>query len=115
MHKNKRRLLKEKGKNKWWKIIEWAIIIVVGLVIGAWVANWMNTLPFFQPHYAKPSEFGLQNGIPLLTGYCLGLVLMMVSGYLFMRRVDNGLPKDSQVAHQHIKVASDSRKKRFRR
>jgi hypothetical protein len=87
MHKNKRRLVKDNSKRR--QIIEWAVIIVFGLVIGAIGANWLNTLPVFQPHYASPGEMSLQNSMPLLVGYCLGLVAMIISGYLFMRRIDS--------------------------
>jgi H+/gluconate symporter-like permease len=111
MHKNKHR--KEKKKNKWLSIIEWGIVIAVGSVLGIMVSNWLNTLSFMQPHYAKPSELSFQNGLPILIGYCIGLVVTIIAGYILMKRMDdNGLQESASKPYQHKPLAQNSGQKR---
>ena len=83
MGKHKRELKKQE---KQWKVVEWILIIVVGLVIGYFVADWINTQPFAQPRHAKPGELSFQ--LPMLIAYLGGLVLMVISGFLYARRID---------------------------
>ena len=115
MHKNKRKKQQAKEKAIWKQVLEWGIIIAIGLIIGIVGANWLNQQSFMQPQYARPSDLSFQSGIPMLTAYCLCLVSLMVLGFFFARRIDSGLSKDTQVAHKYVKMAQDSRKTRLGR
>jgi uncharacterized membrane protein len=88
LHKNKRKKIAEE-KVQWKKEIFLSLgIIAVGITAAKFVVDWGKTLPFMQPHYARPGELSFSNGIWILVVYCIFLVAMIVGGYFVQKRIE---------------------------
>lgn len=87
MHKNKR---KEKESKIIWKdIFLWIVVIVVGVVGGKYLADWLSTLHTTGNNYAQIGEVNWQNGLPIVITYCSFLVLMIIGGYLVAKKMES--------------------------
>jgi polyferredoxin len=88
LHKNKRKKIAQE-KIQWKREIFLSLgIIAVGITAATFASEWVKALPIMQPHYAKPGELSLSNGIWILVVYCIFLVAMIVGGYLVQKRIE---------------------------
>jgi hypothetical protein len=88
VHKNKKRKMIEE-KIAWKKQIALSVCVVIaGIVAAKFVVDWLKTTPIMQPHYAKPGEVNLDNGLPILITYCICLACMIVGGFILERRIE---------------------------
>jgi len=91
MHKNKRKKQQAKQVSTRIQIVYGLCEVVIGLVIAFIVGNWLKTIPFMQfmqSHVARPGELDFNNGLWVLILYCIILVALMFSGFLFMHRME---------------------------
>lgn len=88
MHKNKRIKQQAKQLSIRRQIAYGLLEVVIGLVIAFVVGSWLKTLPFMQPHVARPGELDFNSGLWVLILYCFILVALMFSGFMFVYRMD---------------------------
>lgn len=88
MHKNKKRLAKEE-RGQWRKQIILSLgVAIVGITGILLVQAWGRSLPIMQPHYARPGEFDMSNGLWVLIIYGILLLASVVGGYFVQRRIE---------------------------
>jgi polyferredoxin len=88
LHKNKKRKVIEE-RAEWKKQIILSLgIAIIGTVGILMVQNWAKGLPMMQPHYARPGELSMENGIWVLIVYGILLIASVVGGYFVQKRIE---------------------------
>jgi hypothetical protein len=68
------------------------------LVIAFIVGSWLKTFPFMQSHVARPGELDFNSGLWVLVLYCIILVALIFSGFLFVYRMEKNQANEAVKA-----------------